>query len=235
MKWVFSKMEEEHLHPLHIVFDYFREGAQSEAQATKCEFFRNEINYLAHHVSKESVQPSKKNLKAVAELVPAQTYTTIQAFLSLVGHYWPFIKELVHIAQPLHEHLSGEGASNKSEHVTFMEDMLGAFAMLKKACLGAPVLSFTDFNKLFLLETEVSKLGLGAVLLQKQTDGWYHWVAYVIQSCTVHEHNYQFNQTGVPSTEVGNCGAVTEIPALDAVSCQDWQQPNLDATQHHWV
>ena len=59
--------------------------------------------------------------------------------------------------QPLHEHLSGEGASKKSECVTLTEDMLGAFEMLKKACLKAPVLSFVDFNKPFLLETDTSK------------------------------------------------------------------------------
>ena len=52
-----------------------------------------------------------------------------------------------------------------------MEDMLGTFETLEKACLEALVLSFTDFNKLFLLETDVSMLGLGAVLSQKQTDG----------------------------------------------------------------
>ena len=75
------------------------------------------------------------------------------------------------IAQPLHEHLSGEGAGKKSESVTLMEDALGAFETLKKACLEAPVLSFADFNKLFPLETDASKLGLGVVLSQKQSEG----------------------------------------------------------------
>ena len=40
-----------------------------------------------------------------------------------------------------------------------------------KACLEAPVLAFANFDKPFLLETDVSKLGLGAVLSQKQSDG----------------------------------------------------------------
>ena len=56
--------------------------------------------------------------------------------------------------------------------------MLGAFAMHKKACLEAPVLAFADFNKPFLLKSDASKLGLGAVLSQKQTDSQYHLVAY---------------------------------------------------------
>ena len=59
-----------------------------------------------------------------------------------------------------------------------MGDTLGAFEMFKKACLKAPVVSFADFNKPFLLETDASRLGLGAVLSQKQTDGQYHKAAY---------------------------------------------------------
>ena len=93
------------------------------------------------------------------------------------------------IVLPLHEHLSGKGTGKKSEHVMLTEDEMGAFRMLQKACLEAPVLSFAGFNKPFLLETDMSKLGLGAVLSQKQTDGWYHLVAYINWSLTVHKHN----------------------------------------------
>ena len=49
--------------------------------------------------------------------------------------------------------------------------MQAAFQLLKKAYLEAPVLAFADFDKPFLLETDVSRLGLGVVLLQKQPDG----------------------------------------------------------------
>ena len=70
------------------------------------------------------------------------------------------------------------------------ENALGAFDTLKKSCLKAPVLDFADFNKPFLMETDASKLGLGAVLSQKQTDGGYHLVAFRNWSLTVHECNY---------------------------------------------
>ena len=72
----------------------------------------------------------------------------------------------------------------------FTEEAEGAFMMLKKACLNAPVLAFAEFDKPFLLETDTSKLGLGAVLAQKQTNGHYHPVAYASQSVTTHESNY---------------------------------------------
>ena len=74
----------------------------------------------------------------------------------------------MHIAQPLNEHLTGEGASRKSEQVSLLEDALKAFDALKQACMSTPVLDFADYTKEFLLETDASKEGLGAVLSQKQ-------------------------------------------------------------------
>ena len=128
---VFSKMEEEHLKCLHIVFDHFWEH-NLRLKPTKCEFFYDEINYLAHHVSKEGVQPSKENLKAVTEFALPWTYTEIQAFLGLVGHYRWFIKGFACIAQPLHEHLSGDCAHKKNKQVTLMVEVKDTFETLKK-------------------------------------------------------------------------------------------------------
>ena len=63
---VFSKMEEDHLKHLHIVLHGFWEH-NLRLKPTKCKFLWDEINYLAHHVSKEGMWPSKENLKVVAE------------------------------------------------------------------------------------------------------------------------------------------------------------------------
>ena len=186
---VFSKTEEEHLWCLHIVFKCFQEH-NLKLKLSKCEFFHSEINYLGHHASKEGVQPSKENLKAVAEFTPPQTYTKILAFLGLVGHYHQFINGIHMRDKPLHENLSGEGAGKKNEWVLLTSDVQAAFEMLKKACFEAPMLTFADFDKPFLLETNASKLWLGTVLSQKQCDGWYHPIAYASWSLTVHGHNY---------------------------------------------
>ena len=138
-------MEEEHLHHPCIVFQHFRKH-KLKLKPTKWEFFKNEINYFAHHISKEGVQSSKENLTAMARFTPPQMYTNIQAFLGLVGHYWWFIKGFTFIAQPVHEHMLGEGTNKKNKHVTFMEDVLGAFKMLNKACFVTPVLVFANLK-----------------------------------------------------------------------------------------
>ena len=162
-------MAEEHLHRLCVVFDWFREY-NLKLKPSKCSLFKEEINYLAHQVSKEGVWPSDLNLKAIAKCAPPQTYMEIQAFLSLMDHYQWFIKGFACITQPLNGLFSGEGASRKLERVLILEDALRAFNALKKVYMSTPVLAFTNYTKEFLLETDASKEGLGAVLSQKQAD-----------------------------------------------------------------
>ena len=52
-----------------------------------------------------------------------------------------------------------------------------AVRILKDKIPSAPVLVFPDFDKQFLLQTDTSKEGLGAVLSQKHDDGHYDPVA----------------------------------------------------------
>ena len=68
---VFSKIEEEYLCQLHVVFS--TSGSHLKIKPTKDKFFKSEIIYLVYHVSQDRVQTSKENLKAVAEFTPPQT------------------------------------------------------------------------------------------------------------------------------------------------------------------
>ena len=111
---IFSQMAEEHLHQLCIDFDWFREY-NLKLKPSKCNFFKQEITYVAHQISKEGVWPSNLNFKAIVESALPQTYTEVCVLLGLVGHYWWYIKGFTCIAQPLNKHLSGEGSSRKSE------------------------------------------------------------------------------------------------------------------------
>ena len=74
--------------------------------------------------------------------------------------------------------------------MSLSEEALEAFEALKQACMNSPVLAFANYTKDFLLETDTSKEGLGAVLSQKQEDGRFHPVAFGSQALTTHEKNY---------------------------------------------
>ena len=190
---VFSKMPEEHLQRMHVVLDHlWKHGLK--LKPSKCDVFKSEINYLAHHVSQKGVLPSKKNLESIAQWPPPDTYTKVKSFVGLVGHYRCFIKGFAKIAAPLYDLTSGNNKDKKSEHVNLSPKAHEAFDHLKAACLQAPILAFPDFNKPFLLETDASRRGLGAVLSQKQADGWYHSITYASRIMNETEQRYHSNK-----------------------------------------
>ena len=156
--------------------------------------FKLEINYLAHHVSWKGVLPSKKNLESIAQCPPSDTYTKVKSFVGLVSHYRHFIKGFAKIAAPLYDLTSGNNKDKKSGHVDLSPDAHETFNRLKAACLQAPILAFLDFNKPFLLETDASGRGLGAVLSQKQADGQYHPIAYASPVMNETEQRYHSNK-----------------------------------------
>ena len=190
---VFSKTPEEHLVRMRVVFDRLREHGL-KLKPSKCDIFKSEINYLAHHVSKEGVRPSQRNLVSIAECPPPDNFTKVRAFVGLVGHYRRFIKGFAKIASPLYDIISGEDNAKKKEKVVLSPEASEAFKRLKEACLQAPILAFPDFDKPFLLETDASGKGLGAVLSQKREDGRYHPVAYASRVMNDTEQRYHSNK-----------------------------------------
>ena len=128
-------------------------------------------------------------------------------------------------------------------------EALEAFSILKEKCVNAPVLYFPDFKKPFLLETDASGKGLGAVLSQKQDDGRYHLVAYASRIMSKTEQQYHSNKQEFLALK----WAVTEqfheyltIPygknKYEFVVCMDnnpltyiFSSAHLDAAGHRWV
>ena len=186
-------MPEEHLQRMRVVFDRLQEHVL-KLKLSKCDMFKSEINYLAHHVSRKGILPSKKNLESIAQCLPPDTYTKVKSFVGLVGHYRCFIKGFAKIAAPLYDLTGGDNKDKKLEHVDLSPEALEAFDRLKAACLQAPILAFPDFDKPFLLETDASGRGLGAVLSQKQADGQYHPIAYASSVMNETEQRYHSNK-----------------------------------------
>ena len=118
-----------------------------------------------------------------------------------------------------------------------------AVDILKGKVQSAPVLMFPDFDKPFLLETDASKEGLGAVLSQKQSDGWYHPVAFGSCSLTPSEKNYHSSKLEFLALK----WSVTEhfkeyltyapfvVRTGNNPLTYVLMMPNLDAMGHRWV
>ena len=120
---VFSETPEEHVQRMCVVFDHLREHSL-KLKPSKCDVFKSEINYLAHHVSQKGVLPSKKNLESIAQCPPLDTYTKVKSLVGLVGHYRHFIKGFAKIAAPLYDLTSGDNKDKKLEHVDLSHRLL---------------------------------------------------------------------------------------------------------------
>ena len=111
---VYCKTPKEHLQRIRVVLDRLREHGL-KFKPTKCDLFRTELIYLAHHVSKDGVKPSKKNVASIVACSPPKTYTDIRSFTGVMGHYRRIIKGFTHIAAPLYDLISGDNKDKKSE------------------------------------------------------------------------------------------------------------------------
>ena len=183
---VFDCTEKEHLERLCVVFKRFREF-NLKLKPLKCLFFQSEIMYLAHHILRRGILPSQENVQAMQKFLMPKTYMQVHAFCGLVGHYRRFIKGFANIVRPLYDVL---GKEVKMGLVDLPPEAWEAVGILKGKVQSAPILVFPDFDKPFLLETDASKEGLGVVLSQKQSDGWYHPIAFGSHSLTPSEKNY---------------------------------------------
>ena len=203
---------------------------------------------MAHHVSQKGVLPLKKNLESIAQCLPLDTYTKVKSFVGLVGHYRCFIKGFAKIAAPLYDLTSSDNKDKKLEHVDLFPEALEAFDHLKAACLQAPILAFMDFDEPFLLETDASGKGLGAVLSQKQADGWYHPIAYA--SCVMNETEQRYHSNKqeflalkwVVTEQFHEYLSPYGKNRNEFVVCIDnnpltyiFSSANLDAAGQHWV
>ena len=172
-----------------------------------------------------------------------KTYTEIRCFTGMTGFIRRFIKGYSKIAKPLNDLLEGEASKLKAEEVDLPPDALKAFEELKLRCMTAPVLVFADFKKPFRLETDASKEGLGAILLQESDDGQYHPVAFASCELKGGEPKYHSSKLEFLALKWAVTEQFREYLQYQPFTVRTDNNPltyilttlNLDALGHRWV
>ena len=166
---------------------------------------------------------------------------SIRGFIGIVRHYWQFIKDFAMITEPLHDYTRGDLHKKKKESLILNKGAKKAFNVLKKAVMTAPVLAYPDPNKEYLLKVDASKLGLRAVLLQKQSAGRYHPMAFGSQALRRAEHKYNSTKHGflamkweIHHFETYLSGRQFRV-RMDNNPLSYFMSSNLDVTKHCWI
>ena len=126
-------------------------------------------------------------LAAVQQYPVTEDVKSLRSFLGLCSYKHCFVPNFSIIASPLFT------LTRKDEPFLWSDQCPSAFQELKDILTQSPVLAFPNFEE-FILETDASAHGLGAVLSQKQKRGAHHPIAYA--SCTLqpHEKNYEITE-----------------------------------------
>ncbi|WVZ83964.1 hypothetical protein U9M48_031050 [Paspalum notatum var. saurae] len=157
---VYSINWDKHMELLRSVFQLLL-GNQFKIKLSKCSFAKLELLYLGHVISAKGVATNPSKIEVVQNWPRPTSVKEVRAFLGLAGYYRKFVRNFGVIARPLTELLK------KGKVFFWTEAHEESFNFLKQALVSAPVLALPDFSKTFVVETDASDKGIGAILQQE--------------------------------------------------------------------
>ena len=157
---VYSKSLEEHTQHLEKVLDILQ-SHQLYVNRMKCSIAQQKLEYLSHISSEEGVATDQTKIEAMLRWPTPKTLRELRGFLGLTRYYKKFVACYSKIVWPLTEQL-------KKNNFGWNDVAEEAFQKLKLVMVTVPVLALPDFAPPFVVETDASGHGLGAVLMQGQ-------------------------------------------------------------------
>jgi hypothetical protein len=179
---IYSKNAEEHASHLKTVLSLLTQ-ANIRISPTKCRFGYSKLAILGHLVSGEGRQPDPAKLCTLWDYPPPQTKQQMSAFLGFVGFLKDYVPNLSSLTYPLSQwrkvYTSKKSSKKrKKEPITWSDDMRTAFVAIKRILSSSPVLSAPDWDKPFIVATDASKYGLGAILYQMDANGKRKYISF---------------------------------------------------------
>ncbi len=184
---VFSKDFESHCQRLEIVFNRLRQHGL-KLKPSKCFLLKPEVKFLGHLISSQGIKVDGEKTQALESWPAPKNVKELRQVLGFMSYYRRFVPGFAQLARPLHA-LVGKGGKGKIvEPLNWTTECQTAFDKLKQCLMSPPVLAYPDFSQSFVLTTDGSLHGLGAVLSQRQ-EGAERVIAYASRGLRGSEKN----------------------------------------------
>lgn len=184
---IYSNTEEDHLQNVEWVLSKLKQW-QLYASIKKCEWMKDEVEFLGHKISAKGVSVLPGKIKAIVEWPELQNAKELRSFLGLAGYYRKFVEGFSRIAAPLTE------LTKDQRRWQWGEEQRSAFNTLKQALSSTPVLVRPDPEKPFTVTTDASGFAVGAVLTQEDDQGHQRPIAYMSHKMLPAERNYPVHE-----------------------------------------
>ncbi|KAL5560227.1 hypothetical protein UlMin_036438 [Ulmus minor] len=158
---IYSRSRDEHAEHLRVTLQTLKEH-RLYAKFSKCEFWLDRVQFLGHVISKEGITVDPVKIEAVSKWSAPTSVTEIRSFLGLAGYYRRFVEGFSSLAAPL------TALTKKDKKFEWTDKCERSFQELKQRLTSAPILVLPSEDEEFAVYCDASKIGLGAVLMQKE-------------------------------------------------------------------
>lgn len=180
---IYSESFEEHIEHVGRVLEKLKEE-NLIVKLKKCKFGSDKIEFLGHEIGRDGIKPAELKINKIRDMRRPETVKDVRSFVMLCSYYRKFVEDFSKIAKPL------TTLTRKDEKFIWTEKCEEAFNKLKEKLISYPVLRHPDMKKGFILMTDASGEGLGAVLAQVDDEGKEYVVAYASRSLRGAEVKY---------------------------------------------
>ena len=151
---------------------------------SKCVFGANKISFADHVLSKDGILPDPNKITAIQKIQTPALFTEVKSFLGMTNFCNYCIPNYSTITEPL------RNLTRKDIRFTWNTHHQEAFNTLKSSLRNEATMVFSNPHATTKIITDANPVGFGAILTQKQENGKYNPVAYVLRSSTSIELRY---------------------------------------------
>ena len=207
---VYSKNFEDHVEYLQKVLHRLKEK-EIRLKARKCNLFAQEVTYLGRIITADGYRVDPKGIKPILDLKSwkPNTLGEVRHLVGLLGYYHRYIQDISRVAKPIYDLLKvdkqqlgsmqrgqrkrgNQGQAPSSLPVKWEEVHSNALGSLIEYLVNPPVMGYPDFEKPFVLHTDASQEGLGAVPYKKM-EGRMRVIGYASRTLSPAERDYHLH------------------------------------------